>query len=621
MRNALPRSLFLLPILLAACSAKVATDTKPGGASPGAPGGSNGAGAGAAGHGGAASPVVLARHTGTIEKLDLLFMIDNSASMANKQALLSDAVPDLLARIVTPSCLDANGNVVGRADASGACASGKPEFPAIHDLHVGVVTSSLGGRGSDACPASATNPANPALDAHNDDQGHLVTRGGASEQPVADAQPAGFLTFAPGGDPQKLVSDFQQIVSGVNEYGCGYEAQLESWYRFLVQPDPYASITSPDPATGRVSLQGVDASILKQRHDFLRPDSMLAIVVLTDENDSTVDPLAVGGQGWAYENSNFPGSTTGGGAAKGTNVCAANPFDPSCTSCAFCANGSNAAICSDPACAGPDHGYYTPQDDALNERFFHMKQRFGVDPQFPVDRYVTALTSALVPDRNGEHPQGADGLPSADYVGTAACTNPIFAASLPTDASGDLCHLPAGPRALDQVLFAVIGGVAPDLLHGAPVADADWDRILGRDPLHYDFTGADPRMLESMTARAGAGPGEWTTNGDDLEYACTFPLAAPRDCTLDANKFACDCDGTSDSPLCDPTNKTMQVRGKAYPTVRELAVARAVGDRAVVGSVCALHATEQGAGDPLFAYRPAVKAIGDQLSQVLSGAR
>src|SRR6185312_11135310 len=132
-------------------------------------------------------------------------------------------------------------------------------------------------------------------------------------------------------------------------------------YRFLIQPDPYQSITPPD-AAGRVALQGIDATLLQQRHDFLRPDSFVSVVVLTDENDSTVDPLALGGQGWAYENLNFPGSTTGGGAAMGTSACATNPNDPSCTSCGFCTNGVPSTICGDSVCSNAEHGFLPVQD-------------------------------------------------------------------------------------------------------------------------------------------------------------------------------------------------------------------------------------------------------------------
>jgi hypothetical protein len=528
-------------------------------------------------------------------------------------------VPDLLDRMINPRCVDASGAVVGKSS-NGTCASGKLEAPAIQDIHVGIVDSSLGGRGSDQCNATTPNPVNPALNGHNDDRGHLLTRGGADEHQVTDAA-AGFLAFAPGGDSTKLLADFQDEVLGVNQYGCGFEAQLESWYRFLVQPDPFAALTAPN-ASGAVTLQGVDATILQQRHDFLRPDSLLNIIVLTDENDSTVDPLSVGGQGWAFENTTFPGSTTGGGAPKGTSICATNPLDPSCTSCAFCQNGSPAAICNDPSCSDANKGYYTNVEDELNVRFFHPKQRFGVDPTFPLSRYVTGLTAAQVPDRNGEHPADANGKPSANYVGAADCTNPIFAKSLPTDPNSDLCHLAAGPRTPDMVLFSIVGGVPLDLLHYDPnaktaarLSDADWIAVLGKDPLNYDFTGADPRMLESIAKRNGVPTDRTIATNADLQYACMFDLPAPRDCTLEVNRYSCSCDTTTtaDNPICDPNVKTTQIKGKAYPTIKELALARALGDQGTVGSICALHTTEQGAGDPLFGYRPAMKQIADRM--------
>jgi hypothetical protein len=611
MRHTATLALLALPLALGACSAKVTVTPLDNGADAGTPvtpvtptntGDDGGTESGA-------KPV----HA-EITKVDLLFMIDNSASMGDKQALLAKAVPDLLDRIVNPRCLDASGAVVGKST-NGVCASGQPEAPAIHDIHVGIVDSSLGGMGSDQCKPTTPNPTNTALNGHNDDQGHLITRGGDDEHAVADAA-KGFLAFAPGGDAVKLVTDFQEEVGGVHQYGCGFEAQLEAWYRFLVQPDPYASI-EPDQ-TGFAHLKGIDATILQQRHDFLRPDSLLNVIVLTDENDSVVDPMALGGQGWAYENLAFPGSSTSG-APKGTSACAADPTNDACSSCGFCHTGSERE-CADPVCAAADKGYYGPVDDSLNERMFHMKQRFGVDPQFPIDRYVRGLSQATVPDRTSEHPVDSAGR-AANYVGTPNCTNPLFAASLPTDPTADLCHLPPGGRTPDMIQFSIVGGVPADLLHydptqtfGAKLQPADWSRILGSDPLAYKFDGADPRMLESMTKRTGVAD-DYTTNNSDLEYACTFDLPAPRDCTTNANKFACDCDGTKDSPLCDPTTKTTQVKGKAYPAIRELAVARALGDQAVVGSICVLHATEQTPGDPLFGYRPAVKLIGDRLAQ------
>ncbi len=57
--------------------------------------------------------------TGTIDKVDILFDIDNSASMGDKQAYLSKAIPDLLTRLVQPNCVDANMNITGQASLAG----------------------------------------------------------------------------------------------------------------------------------------------------------------------------------------------------------------------------------------------------------------------------------------------------------------------------------------------------------------------------------------------------------------------------------------------------------------------------------------------------------------------
>src|SRR5215212_11924835 len=41
-----------------------------------------------------------------VNKIDLLFMIDNSSSMADKQQILGEAVPELVERLIEPKCID-----------------------------------------------------------------------------------------------------------------------------------------------------------------------------------------------------------------------------------------------------------------------------------------------------------------------------------------------------------------------------------------------------------------------------------------------------------------------------------------------------------------------------------
>jgi hypothetical protein len=111
----------------------------------------------------------------------------------------------------------------------------------------------------------------------------------------------------------------------------------------------------------------------------------------------------------------------------------------------------------------------------------------------------------------------------------------------------------------------------------------------------------------------------------DLAYACTFPLAQARDCTQVGAQQGCDCaestppPGTSGWELCDPSDPTKQIAAKAYPTFRELYLAQMMGAQGVVSSLCPIHTTEQGTGDPLYGYRPAMAAIIARLQTALLG--
>jgi hypothetical protein len=363
---------------------------------------------------------------------------------------------------------------------------------------------------------------------------------------------------------------------------------------------------------------------------------------------------------------------------RGTAVCGidgvnGSPNDPSCQSCAALPGGqTGAAAMSDASCKlGPysatnanDWGY------DLNLRHVHTKAKYGLDPQFPIQRYLNGLQNPTVPDRDGEYPGTSAGkITSGGYAGMNDCTNPLFASQLPTGGAmqnpAALCKLPRGTRTKDLVFYAHIGGVPSSLLHFDPnnlknstLTTADWVKILGNDPLHYDYSGIDPHMIESFSPRTGlAAPGsannadpinghEWLTNTSltpgghilnvDREYACTFPLANPdgtptsRDCTQPQFANFCDCPHTSCSggtcpltpqelpPICDQTTQSLQTGAKAYPTIRELLLAKLMGTQGIVSSICPIHVAEMGAGDPLYGYRPAVAVIIDRLKSVLA---
>jgi len=148
-----------------------------------------------------------------VDKLDILFMIDNSASMGDKQDLLKEAVPDLVSRLLTPDCENHADRTQHQYPTGTTCRDGwELEFPPVHDIHIGIVTSSLGGGGaSDICaPASGGPPTPPVGNRHDNDQGRLINRtkpaSGTTEPPVLNAKPldnngGNFLAWLPPGEP------------------------------------------------------------------------------------------------------------------------------------------------------------------------------------------------------------------------------------------------------------------------------------------------------------------------------------------------------------------------------------------------------------------------------------
>lgn len=230
----------------------------------------------------------------SVDKIDLLFVIDNSLSMADKQAILREALPDLVNRFVSPVCVDATGQEVSHpSSATDDCEAGSTrEFQPIEDIHVGVITSSLGGYGSTRDCVQQDDVPNSE---QNVDMARLL---GSLPRGAAATGGEDFLRWTAGSNKDSFTQQFQDLVVGSGENGCGWEASLEAWYRYLVEPYPYTSIVRTNcpfqndmsgrcigPATDASGQVLIDSTLLNQRKQFLRPDSLLAIVMLSDEND------------------------------------------------------------------------------------------------------------------------------------------------------------------------------------------------------------------------------------------------------------------------------------------------------------------------------------------------
>jgi len=192
------------------------------------------------------------------------------------------------------------------------------------------------------------------------------------------------------------------------------------------------------------------------------------------------------------------------------------------------------------------------------------------------------------------------------------------------------------------VFFALIGGVPNELLHFDPndpdkskLTDADWVKIIGKDPDNYNLEGIDPHMLQSTEPRPGLTGAdkplgdngddpihgrEWKTNKKDLQYACTFALKQERDCRKNNNSCDCGPDNATENknpPLC---NGTKQVRAKAYPTTRQLRVVRGLKKQGIVGSLCPQQLTDSSDNNLTYGYRPAVVNIINRLKEALTTA-
>jgi len=183
---------------------------------------------------------------------DLLFVIDDSGSMASNQAIFSRSLAVLFA------ALGAQGT----------------------SLHVGVVSTDLGTPGS-------TVPSCNNSDLGDDGLLNPIRNGQAirTHQPWTTA-PAGARPSRCTNDPNQYPSflTFDAATTNPAEFrddvvcnaylataGCGLEQQLESAYRALVVHNPREQAGNRDPNAG-----------------FVRPDAVLGILTLTDEEDGSV---------------------------------------------------------------------------------------------------------------------------------------------------------------------------------------------------------------------------------------------------------------------------------------------------------------------------------------------
>lgn len=194
--------------------------------------------------------------------VDLLFVIDDSDSMTEEQVTLVAEIPRLL-EVLGTGDFDSD----GRTD-------GPDDFRPVASMRAGVVTTDMGS-GEHLLPTCDGGPFG--------DDGVLRTRG--VDFPGCMSAYPRFLTFIPGGDALAYATSVA-CLSLVGTGGCGFEQPLEAALKALSPSAP-----TPSTASGYVPpvfYSGTSGHGDGRNEGFLRPGSVLAVILLTDDDDCSV---------------------------------------------------------------------------------------------------------------------------------------------------------------------------------------------------------------------------------------------------------------------------------------------------------------------------------------------
>ena len=204
-----------------------------------------------------------------VDNVDLLFMVDNSNSMAEEQVNLVAELPRLV-RVLASGDRDNDGT---------------RDFNPVKSLHVGIITSDMGAGPNTGVPTCARGLG---------DDGILRNRSRLTTAPCMATYPSGIFEFDRErmDDPNEFGATVG-CVANIGTGGCGFEQQLEASLK-AVTPITASSSNRPGYAPPRfVSADGIPDAVAGNADSpgnagFLRPNSALAIVLVTDEEDCSV---------------------------------------------------------------------------------------------------------------------------------------------------------------------------------------------------------------------------------------------------------------------------------------------------------------------------------------------
>jgi hypothetical protein len=178
--------------------------------------------------------------------------------MMQERAKLAQEMPKLIKVLIT-----------GDRDGDGVS-----ELTPAESLHLGVVTSDMGAPG-----ISPSDSLDPQTCVGQGDDGILQHIGYPAVDPRCQGSyPEPYITHVAGvDDPDKTVTDYACMLQ-VDSNGCGFEQPLEAALKAL-WPSKDHSIAFLGDTQGHGDLEN---------KGFLRDDSLLAVVVVTDEDDCSV---------------------------------------------------------------------------------------------------------------------------------------------------------------------------------------------------------------------------------------------------------------------------------------------------------------------------------------------
>lgn len=205
-----------------------------------------------------------------VDQVDLLFVIDNSGSMAQEQVKLRQQIRQLV-EVLTSGDLDGIPNP-----------GGKPDFTPVSSLHLGVVSVDLGVNGRPDIPGcrdagdegrllSSTAVALSGVKDTSDMQVTLVP----ARPECGNVTVPRFISFESKTSSVLETAHQFSCVSQLGVLGCGYEQQLESMWRALA---PSTDTSFSRGARGQGAPMG-------QNTGFLRDEAVLAVIMVTDEED------------------------------------------------------------------------------------------------------------------------------------------------------------------------------------------------------------------------------------------------------------------------------------------------------------------------------------------------